>query len=313
MRRFVTLGEAALRLSPPDYERLETARDLEVHVTGAESNAAVVADRLGCEATWITRLPDSPLGRRVAGECRQHGLDVQVAWGEGRQGLTFYERGQSPREDVRIEDRANSAVTYATVESLPLDQAAEADGAYATGVAPAISSPMARAAATFLKTASEADARTAFGLNYREGLWDPEEARETLTALFPVVDTFLASQTDVARVLDREGEPAEVAHGLASEWGFETVALWREHGATVWRDTTAYDFAWPDVEVVDPTGATDAMAGAFVAELLNDASMATALKRGMAAAALARTIPGPVTTVSREEIERVAATVGDDN
>lgn len=311
MSRFVTLGEAAIRLSPPRHKQLETARDLEVHVTGAESNAAVVADRLGCEATWITRLPDSPLGRRVAGGFREHGLEVEVAWGEGRQGLTFYERGQPPRSDIRIEDRAESAITGASIDSLPLDRATEADAAYATGVAPAISSPMARAAATFLKTAAEEGALTAFGLTYRSGFWDPEEARETLTALFPVVDTFLGSQEDVATVLGREGEPAEVAHGLASEWGFETVALWREHGAAVWQDTTAYDFTWPNVDVVDPTGATAAFAGAFVAKLLDGASISAALRTSMAAASIAQTIPGPVATVSKADVERVAATIGE--
>lgn len=313
MTTFATLGEASLRLSPPGHERLETARTLDVHVTGAESNAAVVARRLGCETTWISRLPDSPLGHRVAGELRDHGLDVDVTWGEsGRQGLTFYEHGSTPRVDVRIEDRADSAVTNASAGGLPLDRAAEADGAYATGVAPAISTPMAGAAATFLKNAAEAGALTAFGLNYREGLWEPEEARETLTALFPVVDVFVAAEADVATVLDRSGTPAEVAHGLANEWGFETVALHREHGAAVWQDSTAYDFTWPDVDVVDPTGADDAFAGAFVASLLDDAPIAAALRTGMAAASLARTIPGPVATVSRTEVERLAETVGND-
>jgi len=242
---------------------------------------------------------------------RQYGLDVDVSWGDdGRQGLTFYERGSRPREDVRIEDRDDSAVTNASAESLPLGRATEADGAYATGVAPAISPPMARAAATFLKRATDAGALTAFGLDYRERLWAPSEAHETLTALFPVVDVFIASEADVATVLDREGTPAEVAHGLANEWEFETVALHREHGATVWQDATAYDFTWPDVDVVDPTGADDAFAGAFVSQLLGDASISAALRTGMAAAALARTIPGPVATVSREEVGRVAETVG---
>ena len=311
MTAFVTLGEASLRLSPPGHGRLETARSLEVHVTGAESNAAVVASRLGCEATWISRLPDSPLGRRVVGELREYGLDVEVSWGEGRQGLTFYERAGEPRGDARIEDRADSAVVDATVQSLPLSLAEGADAAYATGLSPAISPAMAGAAATFLKAATQSGALTAFGLNYRDGLWDAEEARETLTALFPVVDVFLASEDDVEAVLDRSGRPSEVAHGLAKEWEFETVALWRDHGAAIWQDSTVYDFQWPPVDVVDPTGAADAFAGALVATLLERDSIRAALKSGMAAASLARTIPGPVATLDAAEVERVAATVGE--
>lgn len=312
MATFATLGEAALRLSPPGRERLETARSFDVHVTGAESNAAVVASRLGCSATWISRLPDSPLGRRVGGQLRAYGLDVNVTWGDGRQGLTFYERAEPPRQDVRLEDRADSAILSASAEGLPLELADEADCAYATGVAPAISPPMAGAAATFLKRASEAGALTAFGLNYNPGLWDSAEAQETLTALFPVVDVFLASEADVATVLGREGRPAEVAHGLASEWDFETVALWREHGAAAWKDSTVYDFPWPAVETVDPTGADDAFAGAFLASLLAGSEIDQALRRAVATATLARTIPGPVATVDSDEVDAVAATVDGD-
>lgn len=312
MPTFATLGEAALRLSPPGRERLETARRFDVHVTGAESNAAVVASRLGCAATWISRLPDSPLGHRVAGQLRAFGLDVRVTWGDGRQGLTFYEHAAAPRDDVRIEDRADSAILNASADALPLELADEADCAYATGVAPAISPPMAGAAATFLKRASDAGALTAFGLNYNRGLWEPDEARETLTALFPVVDVFLASERDVATVLDREGRPAEVAHGLAAEWELETVALWREHGAAAWRDSTVYDFPWPDVEVVDPAGADDAFAGGFLSALLADEPLGDALRTAVAAATLARTVPGPAATVTREEVEAIAATVDED-
>ncbi|MFB6171451.1 MAG: sugar kinase [Haloarculaceae archaeon] len=313
MTAFVTLGEASLRLSPPGHGRLETARRLEVHVTGAESNAAVVASRLGCDATWISRLPDTPLGRRVAGELREYGLDVEVTWASGRQGLTFYERAGEPRGDRRIEDRANSAVADATARALPLSLAESADVAYATGLSPSISPAMAGAAATFLKTAAQSGVRTAFGLNFREELWDPTEARETLTALFPVVDVFLASERDVAAVLDREGRPSEVAHGLATEWDFETVALWRDHGASIWQDATLYDYPWPKVDVVDPTGADDAFAGALVAALLDGDDASRALKTGMAAASLARTVPGPVATLDAPDVERVAATVGEDD
>jgi 2-dehydro-3-deoxygluconokinase len=170
---------------------------------------------------------------------------------------------------------------------------------------------MAGAAATLLKTASDAGALTAFGLNYREGLWTAAEARDTLTQLFPVVDVFVASEEDVATVLGREGEPQTVAHGLASEWGFETVALTREHGAVGWRDATVYDFRWPEVDVVDPTGSDDAFAGAFVASLVDGGDVSGALRTAMAAASLARTIPGPVPTVSRPAVEDLAATIGE--
>ena len=78
MTDLVTFGETMLRLSPPDEERLETADRYDVHVAGAESNVAVAAQRLGLETAWLSKLPDSPVGRKVAGDLRNHGITVDV-------------------------------------------------------------------------------------------------------------------------------------------------------------------------------------------------------------------------------------------
>jgi 2-dehydro-3-deoxygluconokinase len=48
----VTLGEAMLRLSPPDGGRLEEAGSLDAHVAGSELNVAVaLASRRGRAAS----------------------------------------------------------------------------------------------------------------------------------------------------------------------------------------------------------------------------------------------------------------------
>lgn len=310
MTDLVTFGEASLRLSPPADRQLETAPRLEVGVSGPESNAAVAARRLGAETTWISRLPDSPLGRRVASELRRYDLDLRVAWAdEGRQGLAFLERAGVPRGDRRIDDRADAAVTRVGDDDLPLAAVREAAGVYVTGVTPALSTPLAAATARFLKEASDAGAMTAFGLRYHPELWSPEEAHETLTELFSAVDVFVADEDDVATVLDRDGEPSKVAHGLASEWGFETVALFRDRTSLVWQDATVHEYPTVETDVVDASGDADAFAGALVARLLDGADPAAALKSAIAAAALARTIPGAVPAIARDDVERVAASI----
>lgn len=307
----VTFGEASLRLSPSAGRRLEGARTLEVGITGPECNAAVAARRLGAEVAWLSRLPDSPLGRRVASELRGYDVDVRVDWADGgRQGLAFHERGAPPRGDQRLDDRAGVALGDLDPEGVPFEAALEgAEGTYVTGATPGLSTPVAAATARLLKAATDAGALTAFGLRYDPGQWSPGEARDTLTELFPAVDVFVADEADVAAVLDRDGGPAEVAHGLAAEWGFETVALLREHTAVAWHDSTVHEYPVVEGEVVDGSGDADAFAGAFLARLLEGADHAEALRSAMAAAALARTVPGAVPAVTRAEVERVAATV----
>ena len=81
----VTLGETMLRLSMSDGQSLEAADAYRVDVAGAESSVAVDLARLGVNAGWVSRLPDSALGRKVAGELRRHGVDVsRVIWARQR-------------------------------------------------------------------------------------------------------------------------------------------------------------------------------------------------------------------------------------
>ena len=303
----VTLGETALRLSPPGTDRLERADRLDVQASGPESNAGVVARRLGEPVTWISRLPDSPLGRRVAAELRGYDLDIEVSWGEGRQGLTFYERGGEPREDDRVDDRTGTAAASLSMADLPIGPVERADIAYVTGATPALSTDLAGSTARFLKTANDAGATTAFSLEYRPWLWpDPDAARDTLTEFFPAVDTFVARERDVATVLGRSGSPAELTHGLAAEWGFEYVLLVRERTCAVYHDATVHEYPNPSVDAVDTTGREAAFAGAFLAAHRAGGEPTEALKTAIAARALAATLPGSVPTVTRAEVERVA-------
>ena len=77
----ITFGEAMIRLSPPNFRRLEQARSLDVQVGGAELNTAVGLARLGRSAAWVSRLTDNPLGRLIANQAREAGVSTEhVVW-----------------------------------------------------------------------------------------------------------------------------------------------------------------------------------------------------------------------------------------
>src|SRR6056297_3973119 len=110
----VTFGETMLRLNPPAGTRLETATTLEFRTAGAESNVAIAASRLGTSSVWLSKLPDSPLGRRVTNEVRTHGVEPRIEWDdEARQGAYYIEHGSTPRSTTVIYDRADAAITTA--------------------------------------------------------------------------------------------------------------------------------------------------------------------------------------------------------
>src|SRR4051812_2327619 len=93
LKRVVTFGEAMIRLTPPGNERLERTISLNLSPGGAELNTAVTLACLGVKASWISRLPDNPLGRYLDRQARAHGVDMsEVIWvpeRDGRMGLYF--------------------------------------------------------------------------------------------------------------------------------------------------------------------------------------------------------------------------------
>jgi 2-dehydro-3-deoxygluconokinase len=312
MTDLVTFGETMLRLSPSNGERLETADDLEFRAAGAESNVAVAAARLGADAAWTSKLPDSPLGRRVAAGLRRHGVETDVVWSdEGRQGTYYLEHGGEPRGTNVIYDRAGAAVTTAETDELPVSRVREAERFHTTGITPALSETLEATTADLLAEARDAGTTTCFDVNYRSKLWTPDAARETMESLFPDVDLLLVAERDARKVLAREGVAEEIAAGLADEFDFETVVVTRgEDGALARHDGDVYEQPAIETDTLDPIGTGDAFLGAFLSRRLAGDDVATALEYGSATAALKRTIPGDVAVVTREEVETLLAAEG---
>src|SRR5262245_35638306 len=112
MHDVITFGEAMVRLSPPQFHRLEQARSLDVKVGGAELNTAVALVRLGRKASWVSRLPNNALGRLVVHHAHEAGVTTEhVHWTDHeRLGLYFLEFGAAPRASSVLYDRKGSAI-----------------------------------------------------------------------------------------------------------------------------------------------------------------------------------------------------------
>lgn len=307
MSELVTFGETMLRLSPPVHQRLETAETLEIRAAGAESNVAVAASRLGAEATWISKLPNSPLGRRVTGELHQHGIETEIVWSdEHRQGTYYLEFAGAPRGVNVIYDRKRAAVTTATPEELPVRMVEEARVFYTCGITPALSDQLRHTTRELLQRAGEAGTRTAFDVNYRSKLWSPEEARGTLEPLLSMVDVLVCGLDDAREVLDREGRPEEIVESLATAHRIDTVILTLgEEGALAFRDDRMHRQPIFEADTYDPIGTGDAFVGAYLARRVDGDDVPTALQYGAATAALKRTMPGDMVSLTRREVEQV--------
>ena len=311
MTDIATFGETMLRLSPPRGERLERTGEFDVRVGGAESNVAVAAARLGCETTWLSKLPESALGRRVTADLRSHGVRPAVAWDESdaaRLGTYYFEHGGDPRGSDVVYDRRGASITTATPAELPIGAIEGADLFYTSGITPALSPTLADTTEALLTAAQGAGSTTAFDLNYRSKLWDPETAGAAYRSLFPHVDVLVAAERDVTECLDREGDAIETADGLVNEFDFRTVVLTRgKHGSIAVHDGEVFEQDAYAADTADPVGSGDAFVGGYLACRVHGGDVADALAYGAATASLKRTVDGDVAVVTADEVESVVA------
>src|SRR5579872_1299621 len=181
----ITFGETMIRLSPPGHARLEATDLLECRTGGSESNTAIALARLGRRAAWWSRLPDNPLGRKIATQVARWGVDTSlILWAEtGRAGVYFIEFGAPPRPHHVYYDRADSAASHLTPDMVDWAQLDGARHLHLTGITPALS---AGCAATVAHAAHEARARgltVSLDINYRRKLWTPAQAKKMLAPL----------------------------------------------------------------------------------------------------------------------------------
>ncbi|CCW36351.1 sugar kinase, ribokinase [Chthonomonas calidirosea] len=306
----ITFGETMLRLSPPHYMRLEEATSLEVRIGGAESNVAVALCRLGLRACWWSRLPNTPLGRRIENELRRWGVDTSaVIWDsdpKARTGLYFLDFGVAPRATEVYYDRAASAASAIGPEDVDAQRIAEARLLHVTGITPALSARCAAAVRYAIEAAKRAGTRVCFDTNYRARLWSPEAARTTLEPLLPYVDLLIAPHEEARLLFALTEEKERMARALHDRYGIETVVVTCGGDGAYAFSPSGEHFAapYPIAYVVDRVGAGDAFdAGVIYGYLQQNISLG--LEMGMAMAALKHTLPGDLLLCTFEEIEAV--------
>lgn len=323
MKRVLTFGEAMLRLSPPGHLRLEQASSFDVRVGGAELNVAAGLARLGVAASFLTGLPDSPLGRLAAAEIRRAGVDDgPLLWrDEGRMGIYFVEFGASPRPSRVVYDRSGSAVSM--LERADIDWTVLLGGFdhfHTTGITAALSPGCRELAGAGLKAAKERGLTTSFDLNFRARLWSESAARNSLSPMMRHIDHLITTEEDTRRVFGIDSDSyEEVARELVSGFGFSSAAITLREDVSVmrnrwtaiaWDGSSTYTDRTYDVEIIDRVGAGDAFSAGYIYGLLSS-DIDLGLRVGNAMAAIKHSIPGDLPCCEREEVLALARGEGE--
>src|SRR6478672_43751 len=192
----ITFGEAMIRLSPPNFKRLEQTDSLDLRVGGAELNTAVGLAHLGHRSAWVSRLTDNPLGRLIGNHAREAGVSTEhVVWtNDDRVGVYFLEFGAAPRASSVVYDRKGAAI--AQIKPGMVDWARVFTGTkwfHVTGITPALSSGAAEATREALQAARAAKATTSIDLNYRNKLWSPTEAGKWMSEFMSLTDVLITT------------------------------------------------------------------------------------------------------------------------
>ena len=333
----VTFGEAMVRLSPPDFQRLEQTTSLDVQVGGGELNVAVGVRRLGLTSAWVSRLPQNALGRMVDNRARQAGVDTShVAWTkDGRQGLYFVEFGAAPRASSVLYDRTHSAISAIRLGEVDWRKVFEgAKWFHTSGITPALSDSAAEVTREALQAAKQAGLTVSYDLNYRGKLWPPEKAQAVQEPLMPFVDVLITTEEDTSVVfkIKAEGkteakeftmvsaEPyKDVARKLQEKFQFKAVAITLRENPLVWRNTWSaiayadgkfYDDVKYELEIVDRLGGGDAFSAGFIYGRLAKQSYEAAVRYGNAFSALKHTNPGDFNWATLQEVENLLKGAG---
>jgi len=320
MYDLVAFGEAMIRLSPPNFKRLEQTTTLDLNIGGAELNVAVGVSRLGMKSAWVSRLPDNPLGRMIANKAREFGVDVSpIIWQkEGRAGLYFLEFGATPRPSSVVYDRANSS--FSNIQPGEVDWAEifkSTKCLHLTGITPAVSKSSAAVTLEALQKAKASGCRISLDLNYRAKLWSPEEANRTLAPMMDFVDILITTKGDTRTILGIEAENDEsLAKMLLDKYPIELVAVSYREGDTVWqclfsaiavnRERT-YTTRTYNIDIVDQVGRGDSFAAGFLYGVIGKNDLQMGLDYGVAFAALKHSFPGDFNWCTKEEVEALLA------
>jgi len=307
----VAFGETMIRLAVPTGERLETARQLEVGIGGAEANVLVALARLGRRTAWASVLPKQALGERIVRELAWHGVETSlVQWVEqGRVGVYYLDVGIPPRPTTVLYDRTGSAVAAVDPASFPIDWVTESRWLHATGITPALSHGCRTVLERLVERAHQAGVGISFDVNYRARLWDPDEAARTLEWFCRQATVLVCGEGDARLLWGLTGDAEAVAGALAARFGAPVTVVTRgEHGAVaVTADGRTVLVPGRAATVVDRVGAGDAFTAGFLHGYLDSRDVERALRYGAALATLKLTVRGDLAIVTTAELESALA------
>ena len=328
MAEYICFGEIMLRLKSLSHERLFQSPMLEATFGGGEANVAVSLANFGCDAAFVSALPDNAIGEGAVRELRRFGVDTSHIKRAGdRVGIYFLESGANQRPSKVVYDRAGSAICSAGPGDFNWKEIfSGARWLHITGITPALSAQAARLSLEAVIAASEAGVTVSCDFNYRAKLWNyGKTAPEVMNELVQYVDVGIANEEDCQKSLgvelDIDVESGELDTGkyelLSAEMlkrfprmsviaitMRESLSADRNQWSACLRDTDGFSVSrrYEITDIVDRVGGGDSFGSGLIYGLNSFDDRREALEFAVAASCLKHSIAGDFNRVDRAEV-----------
>ena len=336
MEKYITFGEVMLRLKPPQFERFLQSPLLEATFGGGEANVAVGLARFNLDTTYVSVIPDNPIGEACIRELKKQGIDTSFIVRKGeRLGIYFLERGANQRPSVVVYDRSHSAIAEAKVGDIDWDRIFQnARWLHISGITPAISSSAAELSLESVKKAREKNVTVSCDLNFRKNLWKyGKSAPEIMGEIIKYVDIAIGNEEDCQKSLGvkididiesgtlRAEQYQEVTRKILDLYpNIQKIAvtLRESHSANYneWsavlnnREEFFVSKKYEIRDIVDRVGGGDAFAAGLIYGLNHLSSDQEALEFAVATSCLKHSIPGDLPLLTVEEVNKLIAGSG---
>jgi 2-dehydro-3-deoxygluconokinase len=280
---------------------LATASDIRLGIGGAESNVAIGVARLGLEATWIGRVGDDSLGRRVIRELQAEGVQLSVRIDQDAPTGMMVKESPTPVTTRVSYYRAGSAGSRLSPEDIPPSTIQTGSVLHVTGITPALSDSSAEAIEAAVEIANSASIPVSFDVNHRSKLWgsrDPSSLYRDLVSR----STLIFAGIDEARIIVGDyATSVELAVAISQLGPSHVLIKEGSAGCTALIDGNSLRYPAFPIRPVDTVGAGDAFVAGYLAEYIDERDLMVRLETASRAGALACLGPGDWESFPRRE------------
>lgn len=279
MGKIVCVGELLVDMIGDETGSLKENIGFSRRAGGAPANVAVAASRLGAEVEKVATVGEDEFGEFLVEKLEEEGVGTsRIRRSDLKTTLAFASLDKEAKPHFSFYRGADEKITQEQLQ-LGLDE----DDTVHLGSLPFTDE---RTAENLIEFARETDATVSFDPNLRDDLMD-EDYRERMHRVVEHVDVMIAAEEELEFFQTDLG------------WKLEELVVTRgDKGADLYSDKTVSVEA-PDVDVVDTTGAGDALTGAYLA--FRSQGRERALRKAVQAASISTTSKGAMAALPTQD------------